>query len=116
MAPPQDGGNAKVGYVFTYRDISEHKEAREKLQQDAMHDVLTGLPNRALFVDRLNLSLSRRMRRPDHSCGVLFIDLDRFKEINDGLGHAAGDALLSAVAGRLQASLRPQDSAARLGG
>jgi diguanylate cyclase (GGDEF)-like protein/PAS domain S-box-containing protein len=108
--------NAKVGYVFTFRDISEHKEAQEKLQQDAMHDVLTGLPNRALFMDRLNLSLSRRMRRPDHSCGVLFIDLDRFKEINDGLGHAAGDALLTAIAARLTASLRPQDSAARLGG
>jgi diguanylate cyclase (GGDEF)-like protein/PAS domain S-box-containing protein len=108
--------NAKVGYVFTYRDISEHKEAQEKLQQDAMHDVLTGLPNRALFIDRLNLSLSRRMRRPDHSCGVLFIDLDRFKDINDGLGHAAGDALLAAISGRLLASLRPQDSAARLGG
>lgn len=107
---------AKVGYVFTFRDIGEHKLAEEKLQHDAMHDVLTGLPNRALFLDRLNLTLSRRMRRPDYACGVLYIDLDRFKEINDGLGHAAGDSLLMAVASRLLASLRPQDSAARLGG
>jgi len=107
---------AKVGYVFTFRDIGEHKLAEERLQHDAMHDVLTELPNRALFLDRLNLTLSRRMRRPDYGCGVLYLDLDNFKEINDGLGHAAGDALLVAVAGRLLASLRPQDSAARLGG
>jgi len=108
--------NGRAGYVYTFRDIGEHKQAEEKLQHDAMHDVLTGLPNRALFLDRLNLTLSRRMRRPDYSCGILYFDLDNFKEINDGLGHAAGDALLMAVAGRLLASLRPQDSAARLGG
>jgi diguanylate cyclase (GGDEF)-like protein/PAS domain S-box-containing protein len=108
--------DARVGYVFTFRDIGEHKLAEERLQHDAMHDVLTGLPNRALFLDRLNLTLSRRMRRPDYGCGVLYIDLDHFKEINDGLGHAAGDALLMGVATRLLASLRPQDSAARLGG
>jgi len=108
--------NARVGYVSTFRDIGDHKQAEEKLQHDAMHDVLTGLPNRALFLDRLGLSLSRRMRRPDYGCGVLYVDLDKFKEINDGLGHAAGDALLMGAAGRLLASLRPQDSAARLGG
>ncbi|MGO8759820.1 MAG: putative bifunctional diguanylate cyclase/phosphodiesterase [Terracidiphilus sp.] len=107
---------AKVGYVFTFRDIGEHKQTEERLQHDAMHDVLTGLPNRALFLDRVTLSLTRRLRSPDHGCGVLYLDLDRFKEVNDALGHAAGDALLSAVASRLRASLRPQDSAARLGG
>ena len=106
----------RVGYVFTFRDIGEHKQAEEQLQHDAMHDVLTGLPNRALFLDRLNLTLSRRMRRPDFGCGVLYLDLDKFKEINDGLGHAAGDALLMSVSERLIGSLRPQDSAARLGG
>ena len=105
-----------VGYVFSFRDIGEHKQTEAKLQHDAMHDVLTGLPNRALFMDRLTLALNRRARRPDHSCGVLYLDLDRFKEINDGLGHAAGDLLLKGIAERLRATLRPQDSAARLGG
>ncbi|MGB7264630.1 MAG: diguanylate cyclase, partial [Terracidiphilus sp.] len=106
----------KVGYVFTFRDIGEHRETEEKLQHDAMHDVLTGLPNRALFLDRISLTLSRRLRNPEYRCGVLYLDLDRFKEVNDSLGHAAGDVLLTAVAGRLLATLRPQDSAARLGG
>jgi Amt family ammonium transporter len=105
-----------VGYVFTYRDIGERKQMEAQLQHDAMHDVLTGLPNRALFLDRLSLALSRRIRRREQSCGVLFLDLDHFKEINDSLGHAAGDLLLVAVAERLRAVLRPQDSAARLGG
>lgn len=105
-----------AGYVFSFRDIGEHKQTEAKLQHDAMHDVLTGLPNRALFLDRLTLALSRRARRPDHSCGVLYLDLDRFKEVNDGLGHAAGDVLLKAISDRLCATLRPQDSAARLGG
>src|SRR5208337_1380436 len=99
-----------------YRDIGERKQVEAKLQHDAMHDVLTGLPNRALFVDRLALALNRRTRRPDQSCGVIYLDLDRFKEINDSLGHAAGDMLLIAVADRLRSALRPQDTAARLGG
>jgi diguanylate cyclase (GGDEF)-like protein/PAS domain S-box-containing protein len=107
---------AKVGYVSTFRDIGDLKQTEAKLQHDAMHDVLTGLPNRALFLDRLNLTLTRRLRHPDNGCGVLYLDLDHFKAVNDSLGHAAGDVLLMAVAGRLRASLRPQDSAARLGG
>jgi diguanylate cyclase (GGDEF)-like protein/PAS domain S-box-containing protein len=106
----------KVGYVFTFRDIGEHRNTEEKLQHDAMHDVLTGLPNRALFLDRIDLTLSRRLRNPDYGCGVLYLDLDHFKEVNDELGHAAGDIVLTDVAGRLRATLRPQDSAARLGG
>lgn len=107
---------AKVGYVFTFRDIGDLKQTEAKLQHDAMHDVLTGLPNRALFLDRLHLTLSRRLRHPEDGCGVLYLDLDNFKSINDTLGHAAGDVLLMAIAGRLSASLRPQDSAARFGG
>ncbi len=107
---------ARIGYVLTFRDIGERKQTEAKLQHDALHDMLTGLPNRALFLDRLTLALSRRSRRRDQSCGVLFIDMDRFKEINDSLGHAAGDMMLVAVADRLRASLRPQDSACRLGG
>ena len=109
-----DGG--RVGYVFTFRDIGEHRQTEEKLQHDAMHDVLTGLPNRALFLDHVNLTLNRRLRDAGQNCGVLYIDLDEFKQVNDTLGHAAGDALLVTVASRLRASLRPQDSAARLGG
>jgi diguanylate cyclase (GGDEF)-like protein/PAS domain S-box-containing protein len=107
---------AKVGYVFTFRDIGELKQTEAQLQHDAMHDVLTGLPNRALFLDRLNLTLTRRLRNPDNGCGVLYLDLDNFKTVNDSLGHAAGDVLLMAIAGRLRSALRPQDSAARLGG
>jgi len=107
---------ANVGYVFTFRDISQHTKTEERLQHDAMHDVLTGLPNRALFLDRMNLALSRRLRNPEYGFGVLYLDLDRFKDVNDELGHASGDVLLAGVAGRLRATLRPQDSAARLGG
>ena len=107
---------ARLGYVYTFRDIGVRRETEKSLEHDAMHDVLTGLPNRALFMDRLGQALARRVRRPNQSCGVLFLDLDRFKEINDVLGHAAGDVVLMAVAERLHAVLRPQDSAARLGG
>jgi Amt family ammonium transporter len=104
------------GYVFAFRDISDRKRTEAKLQHDALHDALTGLPNRALFLDRLNQAFTQRLRRSGQNCGVLFMDLDRFKEINDTLGHAAGDALLIAVAERLRGALRPQDTAARLGG
>jgi Amt family ammonium transporter len=106
----------KVGYVCTYREIGERKQMEAQLQHDALHDVLTGLPNRALFLDRLNLALTRRVRRKDQNCGMLFLDLDHFKDVNDSLGHAAGDLMLTEVAKRLCAVLRPQDSAARLGG
>ena len=116
LAGPLLVDGAKVGYVFTFRDIGDRKQTEAKLQHDAMHDVLTELPNRALFIDRLTLAISRRLRRRDQTCGVLFVDLDHFKEINDTMGHAAGDVLLKAVSDRLRASLRPQDSAARLGG
>jgi len=108
------GGNA--GYVITFRDISDRKHVEARLQHDAMHDVLTGLPNRALFVDRLSLALSRRDRRPGNGCAVLFLDLDGFKQINDTFGHAAGDTLLVSLAERLQRVVRPHDTAARMGG
>lgn len=116
QAAPLLVDGARVGYVFTFRDIGERKEIDATVAHDAMHDVLTGLPNRALFVDRVNLALSRRARRPERTCGVLYLDMDLFKEINDALGHAAGDVLLNSVAERLRGYLRPQDSAARLGG
>jgi Amt family ammonium transporter len=106
----------KAGYVLTFRNISERKQVEARLQHDAMHDVLTGLPNRALFVDRLKLALSRRERRVNQGCAVFFLDVDHFKEINDNLGHAAGDVLLIAMADRLSQALRPHDTAARMGG
>jgi diguanylate cyclase (GGDEF)-like protein len=104
------------GYVFAFRDIGDRKRMEARLQHDALHDPLTGLPNRALFLDRLSLAFTQRLRRSGQNCGVLFLDLDRFKEVNDTLGHATGDALLIAVAERLRGALRPQDTAARLGG
>jgi Amt family ammonium transporter len=116
LAGPLLVEGAKEGYVLSFRDISERKQKEARLQHDALHDVLTGLPNRALFLDRLTVALNRRLRRRDQNCGVLFLDLDRFKDLNDTQGHAAGDALLVAVSQRLRAALRPQDSAARLGG
>lgn len=114
IAPMLVGGE-NAGYVLTYRDIGERKNVEAKLQYDAMHDVLTGLPNRALFHDRIALALSRRARRRD-GCGVLYIDLDNFETVNATLGHAAADMLLVAIADRLRTYLRPQDTAARLGG
>ena len=113
---PLNVGGQRAGYIFSYRDIGDRKQIEAKLQHDALHDPLTGLPNRALFLDRLRLALSRRARRNDLGCAVMFIDLDRFKEINDTLGHAAGDELLMRVAERLRAAVRPHDTAARLGG
>ena len=109
-------GGDKAGYVLTFRDVGQRKEMESKLQHDAMHDVLTGLPNRALFLDRLKLALNRRDRHRERGCAVMFLDLDGFKALNDSLGHAAGDILLVAVAERLSAALRPEDTAARLGG
>ena len=113
--PLMVNGN-KAGYLISYRDVGEQKRLEARLQHDALHDALTGLPNRALFLDRLSVAFTRRSRSRGQNCGVLFLDLDRFKEINDTLGHAAGDALLVAVAERLRGVLRPQDTAARLGG
>jgi diguanylate cyclase len=93
----------------------ERKRAEVALAHQALHDALTGLPNRALFVDRLKLALARSGRRHS-SVAVLFLDLDRFKLINDSLGHEAGDRVLMEVGERLQQALRPGDTVARLGG
>lgn len=97
-------------------DITDRKVAEQRLVHDALHDALTGLPNRALFLDRLTLSLRRAERHPEYRCAVLFLDLDRFKVVNDGFSHAVGDQLLVGIAGRLIGALRPGDTVARLGG
>lgn len=93
----------------------ERKHAEVALAYQALHDALTGLPNRALFIDRLTQALAGRWRKPE-SIAVLFIDLDRFKVVNDSLGHAAGDRVLTTLSRRITAALRPGDTAARFGG
>ncbi len=108
---------APVGaLVLNYRDVTARKQLEDQLEHEAFHDPLTGLANRALFSDRVAHSLARGSRRPGDASAVLFIDLDDFKLVNDSLGHAAGDALLTAVAERIRACLRAEDTAARLGG
>ncbi len=103
--------------VRAIRYASDHRRSVERLQHDALHDALTGLPNRTLFLDRLEQSLRRARRRgPESGAAVLFLDLDRFKVVNDSLGHHAGDQLLQSVALRLDAALRPGDTVARMGG
>ena len=103
------------GIVVTMRDVTARKRLEGELKQRALRDDLTGLANRALFMDRLEHALLRLQRAPT-TIAVVFVDLDDFKAVNDGLGHAAGDALLVAVAERLQRCLRPSDTIARLGG
>src|SRR5215211_2222732 len=99
------------------RYASDHRRSVDRLQHDALHDALTGLPNRTLFIDRLEQSLRRSRRRgPESGAAVLFLDLDRFKVVNDSLGHQVGDQLLHEVALRLDAALRPGDTVARMGG
>src|SRR5205085_12572105 len=95
--------------------VIERKRAHERLAHQALHDPLTELPNRALFLDRLALALAR-LRRKSSSLAVLFADVDRFKVVNDSLGHDAGDRLLVAVANRILGSLRPGELTARFGG
>ena len=103
------------GLVVAVHDVSRWKTLQDELTQLAFHDTLTRLPNRALFLDRLEHSLGRR-RRHARGAAVLFIDLDDFKVVNDSLGHAEADVLLAQVGERLTAAIRPEDTAARLGG
>jgi diguanylate cyclase (GGDEF)-like protein/PAS domain S-box-containing protein len=103
------------GLVFTCRDVSDRVALQQQLAYSAYHDSLTGLPNRALFTERLEQALARRSASAD-PVAVLFLDLDWFKEVNDAGGHAAGDALLVEVAARLRASVRGGDTVARFGG
>jgi diguanylate cyclase (GGDEF)-like protein/PAS domain S-box-containing protein len=105
-----------VGTASIGADITERKRVEERLAHEALHDSLTGLPNRALFMDRLRSALARARRRDDYRLAVLFLDLDRFKVVNDSLGHLQGDQLLIQVSRRLESCVRPGDTIARLGG
>lgn len=104
-------GTASIG-----SDVTAQRHAQEKLLHDALHDALTGLPNRALFLERLEGALARTKRHSEYVFAVLFVDLDRFKFINESLGHALGDQLLVQAGRQLKKCVRPEDTVARLGG
>ncbi|MFN3484991.1 MAG: diguanylate cyclase domain-containing protein, partial [Planctomycetota bacterium] len=112
----RNGENRPYRMVGAQTDTTERKLAEEQLLHDALHDALTGLPNRSLFLDRLSHRLRQSRRGPERPFAVLFLDLDRFKLVNDSLGHAAGDELLVRTARRLEGAVRPGDTVARLGG
>jgi diguanylate cyclase (GGDEF)-like protein/PAS domain S-box-containing protein len=111
----RDGPDSVSHYIFTSIDISDRKRSEERIRYLALHDVLTELPNRFLCVERLGRAI-REARHAGRRVGVLFLDLDRFKVINDSLGHHVGDALLKSVARRLLEAVRPDDTVSRLGG
>ena len=111
-----DIGSLIVTELELRSDLSVKRQTQEHLLYSTLHDALTGLPNRSLFTERLRHAMRRSARHPDDLFAVLFLDLDRFKEVNDNLGHCVGDELLRAVARRLEACLRPEDTVARLSG
>ena len=111
-----DSQGKLVGLRWLIRNLAERKRIEEQLRHNALHDSLTGLPNRTLLLDRLEHALQRYRRHPEQLFALLFLDLDRFKTINDSLGHLAGDQLLLETACRLSNCLRKMDTVARLGG
>jgi diguanylate cyclase (GGDEF)-like protein/PAS domain S-box-containing protein len=111
----RDGPDRISHYIFTSIDVSDRKRSEERIRFLALHDVLTELPNRSLCAERLRLAMQEAQHAAQR-VGVLFIDLDRFKNINDSLGHHVGDALLKSVARRLSDAVRPGDTVCRLGG
>jgi diguanylate cyclase (GGDEF)-like protein/PAS domain S-box-containing protein len=114
-SPPETGDRRHLGTYGVARDISERKQAEAVIRYQAYHDLLTGLPNRTLFKDRLSMVIAQA-RRVGHMVAVMFIDLDRFKIVNDSLGHVIGDRLLRTVGQRIETCLREGDTLARLGG
>ncbi len=115
LAVRDDNGWA-IRMAGSMTDVTQHKIAEERLLRAAFNDALTGLPNRSLFMDRLTHVIASCGRKPDALFAVLFLDLDRFKVVNDSLGHSVGDQLLVAIARRLHRCVRPTDTVARLGG
>lgn len=111
----KNGDHEAQGLVYVAKDITERKKAEKKLEQMALYDFLTGLPNRMTFSDRLEQAL-KQAHRKGHQAGLMFLDLDRFKEINDTMGHDCGDALLQSVAKWLSNCVRESDTVARIGG
>jgi Amt family ammonium transporter len=109
-------GEAINGIIYIYQDISERKSFEAQITHQAFHDALTGLPNRTLFGERLERAMERARRRQDLLYAVLMIDLNKFKSVNDSLGHTAGDQLLIEVSKRLATCIRTVDTVARLGG
>ncbi len=114
--PTFDENQRMTQVVVTFIDISDRKLAEEELRHQALHDALTGLPNRTLFIERLDQALQRAKRYPNQMFAVIFIDLDRFKVVNDSLGHLVGDQLLIQIAHILLRHVRTVDTVARLGG
>jgi diguanylate cyclase (GGDEF)-like protein/PAS domain S-box-containing protein len=114
--PAHDEEGNLVAIIGVYTNLTERKRMEERLEYQAFHDLLTDLPNRPLFMDRLRQTLRRTERRREGKVALLFMDLDNFKIVNDSLGHELGDKLLGAVVERLRSSLRPEDTLARLGG
>ncbi len=112
----QDPEGSVTRRVGSLSDVSKRRAAEDRLRHEALYDGLTGLPNRALLLDRLRQSLARSKRHPELRCGLLFLDVDRFKFVNDSLGHSVGDELLREVARRIERCVRPEDTVARLGG
>ena len=112
----RDAENNPRHIIFQIQDISDRKKAEEQIHHAAFHDALTGLPNRTLFADRLSMAVERSKRSANFQFAVIFVDLDRFKIVNDSLGHSMGDKLLIDLSRRLEKCLRAVDTVARLGG
>ena len=116
VSAANDTKSEQPNLIFQIQDITDKKSAEEKLQHEATHDALTGLPNRSFFMNRLSTALEKVHQIDGYKVSVLFIDLDRFKYVNDSLGHLLGDELLKEISSRLSDCMRPSDTVARLGG
>src|SRR6202035_5389992 len=115
VTPIHDEEGSVTGAVVGFHDVSAARASSLEMSHLAQHDFLTDLPNRVLFNDRLTQAISLALRQ-DNELAVMFVDLDHFKQINDSLGHGAGDKLLQSVAGRLLTSVRRSDTVSRRGG